>query len=167
LNQAKIAAAGGFPYTIANPGSYILTSNLSVAGGNNGIVIGANGVTVDLNGFSINGGGVLCGVTNARAIMAANPGQQVIVRNGFITGFCFGVVLHTTTEVTVERMNIVTTGNQAIGTGINAVLRGNQFNGPNSGINCPSIVVDSSFLGSVGNGTPTATCAKANLIGTF
>jgi hypothetical protein len=167
LNQAKITAAGGYPYTIANPGSYILTSNLSVTGSLDGLIIGTNGVTIDLNGFSISGSGVGC-ATSHRAIRAANPGQQIVVRNGIINGFCFGISLGTTTNVTVERMNITTSGNQAIATGENAMLRGNIFDGPNSGVNCPSVVVDNSFLNSAGNNAiPTATCAKANLIGNF
>src|SRR5450759_4606024 len=40
------------PFTIAAPGSYYLTTNLTVSGGN-AITIAANGVTLDLNGFTI------------------------------------------------------------------------------------------------------------------
>src|SRR4051794_34078108 len=46
----------GFPVTISQPGSYKLTSNLTVASPtSNGIVIQADNVTLDLNGFSISG----------------------------------------------------------------------------------------------------------------
>jgi hypothetical protein len=40
------------PYTISQPGSYYLATNLTVASGN-AITINANGVTLDLNGFTI------------------------------------------------------------------------------------------------------------------
>ena len=167
LNQAKIVAAGGYPYTIGSSGSYMLTGNLTIASDVDGIRIGANGVTIDLNGFSILGSGIGCG-TSHRASTAVNPGKQIVIRNGIIDGFCFGITLGTTTQVIVERMNIDTSGNQAIATGQNALLRGNVFHGANSGVNCPSIVVDSSFLDSAGNNAiPTATCAKENLIGNF
>lgn len=168
LNQAKIVAAGGFPYTIASSGSYKLTSNLTVTGGASALTIGAEGVTLDLNGFAIIGSGLGCPAGSDRAIRAAAPGSQIVIKNGIIRGFCFGIGLSTTTQVTVEGMNVSTTGNQAIATGTNAILRGNQFAGANSGVNCPSIVVDTSFLGSAGNNAiPTATCAKSNLIGNF
>src|SRR5438128_1949460 len=43
----------GFPVTISQPGSYGLSSNLTVPLGNHGIEITADGVTLDLNGFGI------------------------------------------------------------------------------------------------------------------
>ena len=39
-------------YTVNVPGSYYLTTNLTVSSGN-GITIAANGVTLDLNGFTL------------------------------------------------------------------------------------------------------------------
>jgi hypothetical protein len=166
LNQAKILAAGGYPYTIANPGSYILTSNLRVVVDVNGLVITANNVSLNLNGFSILGPNIGCD-NSFHAIGAPSSGKQIVIRNGMIDGFCFGIDLRSTTQVTVELMNIDTTGNQAIATGENALLRGNIFNGGNSGVICPSIVVDTSFLHSFANQTSTVTCAKENLIGNF
>src|SRR5262245_11425475 len=59
INQAKVVANGGFPFTISQPGSYRLTSNLTAAGvagpGTNLVVINANNVSLDLNGFAIIG----------------------------------------------------------------------------------------------------------------
>jgi hypothetical protein len=59
INQAKVLAAGGFPFIITTPGSYRLTSNLTVPAGKIGIENSAGGtaggVTIDLNGFSIIG----------------------------------------------------------------------------------------------------------------
>jgi hypothetical protein len=71
------------PYTITNPGSYYLTTNVTVNFGS-AITISANGVTLDLNGFTISStqypayqgtyGVLLNSVTN------------VTVANGFIRG---------------------------------------------------------------------------------
>src|SRR5208282_3722482 len=47
--RAPISSA---PFTISQPGSYYLTTNLTVTGGN-AITIAANNVTLDLNGFTI------------------------------------------------------------------------------------------------------------------
>src|SRR5688572_28472467 len=68
--QARAMAGGitpgdtpGFPVTITQPGSYVLSGNLTVpvesAGGQTlAIRIAADGVWLDLNGFSIIGPGV-------------------------------------------------------------------------------------------------------------
>src|SRR5436853_6905176 len=40
------------PFTITNPGSYYVTTNLTVSSGN-AVTIATNDVTLDLNGFTI------------------------------------------------------------------------------------------------------------------
>ena len=55
ISQGSVMAAGGFPYKIAQPGSYKLSSNLIVPANVIGIVISADNVTLELNGFSIIG----------------------------------------------------------------------------------------------------------------
>ena len=52
INQTSALAGGitpgdaaGFPITLTEPGSYVLTSNLSVPAGTSGIDVGAPGVT--------------------------------------------------------------------------------------------------------------------------
>jgi hypothetical protein len=71
------------PYTISSPGSYYLTTNITVSGGN-AITIATNGVTLDLGGFTIsstavsaNGYGIL--MTNSKA-------RNLTILNGFIEG---------------------------------------------------------------------------------
>ena len=59
INQASVVAAGGFPFTITQPGSYKLIGNLVVPANTSGILIQSNDVTLDLNGFSITGA-VVC-----------------------------------------------------------------------------------------------------------
>src|SRR5919108_5765842 len=46
---------GSLPFTITDPGSYYLTTNLSGAANNHGISINASDVTLDLNGFALIG----------------------------------------------------------------------------------------------------------------
>lgn len=84
--RVPISAAG---FTISQPGSYYLTTNLIATG--DGIVIAADGVTLDLMGFSLTGdrsigdyGVFLDGASNA-------PIRNVTVRNGVIRNFQYGV----------------------------------------------------------------------------
>jgi hypothetical protein len=55
IDQSIVRAEGGFPFKITKPGSYKLTSNLTVPAGVDGIDVLAQDVTLDLNGFSIIG----------------------------------------------------------------------------------------------------------------
>jgi hypothetical protein len=71
----------GAPFIISNPGSYYLTTNLTVTIGN-AIFISTNQVTLDLNGFTISstdnanlGSGIIMNATNS----------DITVRNGHIT----------------------------------------------------------------------------------
>lgn len=68
------------PYTISQPGSYVLTSNLTGVAGQDGIIISANDVTLDLNGFS------LIGVPGSSAGVSAS-GSGIAVINGTIRGW--------------------------------------------------------------------------------
>ena len=55
INQSTVMAAGGFPFSILQPGSYKLSGSLQVPAETTGIQIFASGVTLDLNGFSLTG----------------------------------------------------------------------------------------------------------------
>ena len=84
INQAKVLAAGGFPYTISNTGSYRLTGNLTIPGSTDGIDVTAAGVTLDMNGFSItSNSGAGTGINNSDG--------EATVENGKIVGFSTGV----------------------------------------------------------------------------
>ena len=77
------------PFAISQSGSYYLATNLTSAG--SGVVISASGVTLDLMGFSITGAGGAadCGVQIAGA--AGAPLLDVVVRNGTLRNFQYGV----------------------------------------------------------------------------
>ena len=66
------------PFTISQPGSYVLNSNLTGVSGQNGITVNAGNVTIDLQGFELVGaGGALSGI-------AQNSGANVSVEHGTI-----------------------------------------------------------------------------------
>ena len=103
INQAAVEAGGGFPYVISEPGSYMLTGNLSVPGGDTtAIEVRADDVTLDLNGFAVGCGGLFdpddpCdlgsggeGVT-AFFVRGENSdnASNTVVRNGTIRGMGF------------------------------------------------------------------------------
>ena len=87
INQATVNTAGGFPYTISNPGSYKLAGNLSPGSGHNGIEIAADHAAVDLSGFAIVGPGPN-GIQ--RQVRVRPDGSflyyDITIRNGAITG---------------------------------------------------------------------------------
>ncbi len=72
-----------YRHVIAQPGSYYLSSNLTVTN-MSGIVIRSPGVTLDLNGFCISG--------NSGAGIAVGPlALGAVIRNGSVSGFWVGV----------------------------------------------------------------------------
>jgi len=91
ITQASVVAAGGFPYTITQPGSYKLATNLVVPGLIDGIHIEADRVTLDLNGFTILGpcSAVPCVVLATVGIKADRNGVEI--RNGTVSGFNTGI----------------------------------------------------------------------------
>ena len=88
INDAKVKAAGGYPYKITTSGSYRLTSNLKPPASTDGIDVSASNVTIDLNGFGIIGPGSSSITPNGIGGSGAN---EVTVENGTVTGFGIGV----------------------------------------------------------------------------
>ena len=82
--RTPIAAA---PFTISQPGSYYLTTNLTGTAGNDGIIITSGNVTLDLNGFA------LLGLPSSlRGIAVSGSCTNVTVRNGSVSGWgAYGV----------------------------------------------------------------------------
>jgi len=76
LNGQAIA----LPYTINEPGSYVLTSDLVGTGAGNGIIINADDVTLDLNGFSIRGA-----TGSGSGVLAIGTRNNIAISNGTIT----------------------------------------------------------------------------------
>jgi hypothetical protein len=110
INQATVNAAGGFPYTISNPGSYKLAGNLIPGSGHNGIEIAADHVTIDLSGFAIIGPGL-----NGISTKSPRPDgsflyYDITIRNGAISGMSGVGIGMIADEVLIEYMKILSNG---------------------------------------------------------
>jgi hypothetical protein len=116
INQATIVAAGGYPYTISQPGSYQLSGNLSVtATAFAGIEITTSNVTLDLNGFT-----VLCsGVETSAGIETASSSgayyNNIQVKNGKVSGCGNGVLLLYGSNTDVESLLVSGYGSSVSG----------------------------------------------------
>jgi len=105
IDQAAVVAAGGFPYIISEPGSYQLSSNLTVtASALSGVDITSSNVTLDLNGFSIRCSGTLtiAGVETTSLTEAVY--NNIRVKNGTVSGCGNGVLLFFGANVDVESL---------------------------------------------------------------
>lgn len=80
--QIKITQPDSFPVVIDEPGSYVLTSNVTVSTDVNGIVINASDVTLDLNGHAIIGPGSGSG----NGIYAYGK-HNITIKNGMVRDF--------------------------------------------------------------------------------
>ena len=104
------------PFTISIPGSYYLTTNVTVSSGN-AITIAANGVTLDLNGFTISstaasaaGYGIYLNSCRNVTISnghiqggVTNSGSAVFTGSGFDTGISFSGI---TPNVLISKVSI-------------------------------------------------------------
>ena len=100
------------PYTITEPGSYYLATNLVSTG--HGIVVQASNVTLDLMGFTLTGdrgSGVygiwLNGATNAAL-------SDIVVRGGMVRGFEDGLRLDYAQNNRVEGLTISSNANHGL-----------------------------------------------------
>jgi parallel beta-helix repeat protein len=118
-------AITNLPYTITQPGSYYVTTNLS--GIVNGITIAADGVTIDLMGFSLANG-------SGDGISVSGSHVNIAVRNGTINGWGLSG-LNATNADNAQYQDLR--------------LRGNQLHGLASGQNCT--VVNCTAINNDGN----------------
>ena len=157
INQAKVLAAGGFPYVISTANtSYRLTGSLSVPASTNGINVTKSSVTIDLNGFTISGPG-----SSSVTPIGINAVDDITVENGTVTGFGLavklqnsGIVRKVHVDSNVDGINMVgdfglvegctanNLGAPAVGFGIacntGCVISGNTASRNNVGIECAS-----------------------------
>jgi parallel beta-helix repeat protein len=113
------------PYTISSPGSYYLTTNLTVAGGD-AIDINASGVTLDLNGFTISSTASSAS-GNAIHLASASANSDITIVNGHIvsgvpsaSGFDHGITANGTPS------NILVSGVSVSGCGFDGINVGDQ-----------------------------------------
>ncbi|MDE3067976.1 MAG: right-handed parallel beta-helix repeat-containing protein [Verrucomicrobiota bacterium] len=77
-------AISSVPFTITQPGSYYLTTNLTGVGGASGITIASGGVTLDLNGFALIG---VPGSVNGVYVATNQYYTNLAVLNGTVRGW--------------------------------------------------------------------------------
>ena len=129
INQAIVEANDGFPYVISEPGSYILTGNLTVPDENTtAIEVQADHVTVDLNGFAIIGpvqctaenGSVSCAPDGTGTGVDAFESDSVgtVVRNGTVRGMTRGISVSSGRVEGVRALENGVGGGIAVSTGI-------------------------------------------------
>ena len=90
------------PFTITQSGTYTFSKvlNFSSVGGGLAITIAASNVVIDLKGYELKANPTGAG----RGIESSNRFVNLIIRNGTISGFQFGVaVLNVTSIRTVRR----------------------------------------------------------------
>ena len=88
INHTNTPGGGGSVYRIAQPGSYYLPGNITGQASRMTLEIAASNVSIDLMGFAVQG------VPGSQlAISAFAAVNNVVIRNGFITGPGDGIVL--------------------------------------------------------------------------
>ncbi len=105
------------PFTIDQPGSYYLVSNLT-GDASGGITIAASGVTLDLMGFELAGG------TGSGIIGSGTP-RNITIRNGVVRDWSGdGIALFLdTSNCQVERLRVSSNGGHGISVGMGSVVR--------------------------------------------
>lgn len=128
INQARALQGGvtatdapGFPVTIDAPGSYILTSNLSVtAQDTSGIVASASNVHLDLRGFAVIGPGACSGSGAGLSCTPVGLGIGIAVaryaevRSGSVRGFGDIGVAVTNDHALLSELNVEENGGHGI-----------------------------------------------------
>lgn len=158
LNQASVTAAGGFPYVIAQPGSYKLSGNLTPPTNADAIHILSNNVTVDLNGFTIGSASCVpntCGGTSGYGVLSSftQAYYNITIRNGTISGMGLGIYL-TGDSITLEDLHIRNITNSGIVVTLldeakpaSVIVRHNTIDGARVGlsVNGSALVTDNTF----------------------
>ena len=109
------------PFSITQPGSYYVTTNLYVASGD-GISISAGNVTVDLNGFALTGGGG-SGIGIHFSPSPAVNETNVTVRNGSLSGWGYGVAASTGSHnFVLEHLAVSDCANYGIGSPVGPIF---------------------------------------------
>lgn len=121
INQQDIAS---FPYVINDSGSYVLTSNIVIPAGAEGIVIQVSGVTLDLNGFNVIGD-----FASLDGIRVGSPGKggdvrDIAILNGIVRN-CGGNGIDAINTTNIRVQGILSDANalRGIAVGSNSSVR--------------------------------------------
>jgi len=105
------------PFTITQPGSYYLTTNIFVASGN-AITINTNDVTLDLNGFVVTAG------TAGQGVAVPNAQRNVSVHSGVVRNCpAGGIIASLITGGSFTDLVVSENGVGGIAVGVNCVVQ--------------------------------------------
>jgi hypothetical protein len=124
INQSSAMAgnvttgdAAGWPVDIWEPGSYLLTGNLTVPDGNTtAIIIRHDNVTLDLNGFVIQGPETAGSGDGVQVTFSVSPllGLGVTIRNGSIRGMGRDGILAVNGPTFIESVRSMSNGQNGL-----------------------------------------------------
>jgi hypothetical protein len=98
---------GSVPYTISNPGNYVLNTDLPYAGTGTAITVNSNNVTIDFQGYQLKSSAPSSGVT-ITGIALTNV-NNVTIKNGRLSAFVVGINIQGGIGHVVEKMRILST----------------------------------------------------------
>jgi hypothetical protein len=162
INQSTVMAAGGFPYTISQSGSYKLSGNLVVPAGSAAIQISASYVTLDLNGFTVIGSPGIFDL-----ILATGSFKGITIRNGTISAGS-GPPLDTSLAVgtVLEDLSLIqSNGGGGVLLGSSVIVRRVSYPGAAITVSCPALVVDSLASLFIRNTTTSTACTFGFITG--
>lgn len=138
----KRTPISALPFTIATPGSYYVTGNLTGVANQHGILITAEAVTLDLGGFELVG--VAGAAANGVRVGSGTARGNATIRNGTVRGWTgAGVGAQNTGDflMRVENVRAVSCGGGGIvlgdgGVAADCVAYGNGTHGISGGVAC-------------------------------
>jgi len=151
INQSAAIAAGGFPYTITQPGSYKLSGNLTAPLNTAAILVYASNVSIELNGFTV-GCSYDQTFSGSAVCVVFAQGSNRTLRNGFVTvsansiaqyTVLIGVNMALSTGNTIEYVNASApnlSGATSIQFGDHTIFRFNVASGAGPYLGCPSLI---------------------------
>ncbi len=114
--------------TIDQPGSYVLTRNITASG--DCIMIATDHVTIDLNGFAIMGDGTGHGIWDGTVFFLSD----IAVRNGTIANFDSGISLDSTRHCSLHDLQVLNNGDGILVDGACTIGNNVTFGSGNLGI---------------------------------
>lgn len=125
INATNTPGDASSKFIISQPGSYYLTSDLSIEGTKVGVRVAASGVTIDLNGFNITDQ-LFDFQTSPGGIRADGGASRITVKNGRITGFTgasvVGLDLRNAAGCNVQQVLVADCGGNGIWCGDDPVI---------------------------------------------
>lgn len=145
-------------FTISQPGSYYLTSNVTGSASKTGIRITVSDVTVDLNGFALLGNGA-----GANGVSVSGGMSRIVIRNGKMTGWPFTAILASNSpNVVIENIAATcTTTASGFSVGERGIVRGCTVDSAGVGVTAGSnsLVADCNIAGIAGQGVTSSSGA--------